>query len=122
MPAQQKIDGVSYATVLKQTGKLNRQAFFNYFPHGQSVGRAGGVWVRSGDWKLIRWFGVAAGNPARLELYNLRDDLSEKNNLAAAQTARVTELDGLIDRFLADTGATYPRPNPAYAATASGQQ
>src|SRR5436190_3835479 len=44
---QQKIDGVSYAAVLKQTGTLNRQAFFNYFPHGQSVGRAGGVWVRS---------------------------------------------------------------------------
>src|SRR5262249_11897405 len=31
---QQKIDGISYAAVLKQTGTLNRQAFFNYFPHG----------------------------------------------------------------------------------------
>jgi arylsulfatase A-like enzyme len=118
-PAQQKIDGVSYAAVLKQTGTLNRQAFFNYFPHGQSPGRAGGVWVRAGDWKLIRWFGVPAGDPNRLELYNLKDDLSEKSNLAAAQPARVAELDRLIDAFLADTGATWPRPNPAHNAAAA---
>ena len=109
-PTQQKMDGVSYAAVLQQTGKLNRQAFFNYFPHGQSVGRAGGVWVRSGDWKLIRWFGLPADDKTRLELYNLRDDLGETKNLADAESARVKELDGLIERFLADTGATYPRP------------
>jgi len=114
-PEKQQIDGVSYAAVLKQTGTLNRQAFFNYFPHGQSVGRAGGVWVRSGDWKLLRWFGVPAGDPTRLELYNLASDLGEKNNLASAQPQKAAELDKLIDGFLADTGATYPRPNPAFA-------
>ena len=81
---------------------------------GAGVGRAGGVWARSGDWKLIRWFGAPAGDDARHELYNLRDDLSETTNLAAAQPARVKELDALIDGFLADTGATFPRPNPAY--------
>jgi arylsulfatase A-like enzyme len=112
-PAQQKIDGVSYASVLKQTGALTREAFFNYFPHGQSVGRAGGVWARAGDWKLIRWFGVPSGDPSRLELYNLRRDIGESNNLAAMETSRVADLDRLIERFLADTGATYPRPNPA---------
>jgi arylsulfatase A-like enzyme len=113
-PKQQKADGVSYAAVLKETGPLNRQTFFNYFPHGRSPGRAGGVWVRSGDWKLIRWFGLKNDDPTRLELYNLRDDLSEKNNLAAAQSSRVAQLDKLIDQFLIDTGATYPRPNPAH--------
>jgi arylsulfatase A-like enzyme len=77
-PAEQKLDGVSYAAVLRQTGTLDRQAFFNYFPHGASTGRAGGVWVRAGDWKLIRWFGVPAGDENRSELYNLRDDLSER--------------------------------------------
>jgi len=118
-PAQQQWDGVSYAAVLRQTGSLGRTAFFNYFPHGGSPGRAGGVWVRSGDWKLIRWFGVPAGEKGRYELYNLRDDLSETTNLAAAQAARVRELDARIDQFLADTGATYPRPNPAYRPTAA---
>jgi len=114
LPPQQKIDGRSYAAVLKQTGQLDRPAFFNYFPHGQSPGRAGGVWVRSGDWKLIRWFGVPASDPARIELYNLRTHLSESTNLAQREADRVTQLDRLLDNFLADTGATYPRSNPAY--------
>lgn len=118
-PAQQKIDGVSYSAVLKQTGALNRQAFFNYFPHGQSPGRAGGAWVRAGDWKLIRWFGLPPNDPNRVELYNINRDLSEKSNLAAAEPARVAELERLIDGFLADTGATYPRPNPAFIASAA---
>ncbi len=42
------------------------------------------MWVRSGDWKLIRWFGVPTGDEPRYELYNLRDDLGESKNLAAS--------------------------------------
>lgn len=110
-PAEQAIDGVSYAAVLKSTGTLERAAFFNYFPHA-GVGRAGGVWVRAGDWKLIRWFG--AQGDERFELYNLRDDLGESKNLAAQMPDKVKALDSLIDGFLNDTGATYPRPNPAF--------
>ena len=118
-PAQQQIDGVSYAAVLRQTGALERTAFFNYFPHGGSPGRAGGVWVRSGDWKLIRWFGLPPDDAARFELYNLRDDLGEATNLAATETGRVKELDALITEFLESTGATYPRPNPAFRGSAA---
>jgi arylsulfatase A-like enzyme len=113
LPPRQKMDGVSYARVLKSEGGIGRKAFFNYFPHGKSPAKAGGVWVRSGDWKLIRWFGDMPDD-VRFELYNLRDDLSEAKNLAAAEPARVKELDALITGFLADTGATYPRPNPAF--------
>jgi hypothetical protein len=118
LPAQQKIDGVSYARVLKSEGGLERKAFFNYFPHGKSPGKAGGVWARSGDWKLIRWFGVLPDD-VRYELYNLREDLSETKNLAINHLDRVKEMDALIDEFLADTGAAYPRPNPAYKPTAA---
>jgi arylsulfatase A-like enzyme len=115
MPVEQKVDGVSYSSILKQTGPLNRGAFFNYFPHGQSPGRAGGVWVRSGDHKLIRWFGLDSTDPARFELYNLKSDLSETTNLASKDPTLVRDLDRLIDNFLTDTAATYPRPNPAFA-------
>lgn len=113
-PAGHQIDGVSYASVLRQQGKLDRSAFFNYFPHGESPNRAGGAWVRSGDWKLIRWFGAPVGDERRFELFNLRDDLGESKNLASTEVARVKTMDAEIDRFLADTGAIYPRPNPAF--------
>ena len=55
-PDAQILDGVSYAKVLKSEGALDRKAFFNYHPHA-GANRAGGVWARSGDWKLLRWFG-----------------------------------------------------------------
>ena len=110
---QQKIDGVSYAKVLKSAGPLPRAAYFNYFPHG-NVAKPPGVTVRAGDWKLIRWFETSPAFPSRHELYNLREDLGESKNLAAAMPAKVKELDALMDAFLKDTGATYPKPNPAY--------
>lgn len=113
MPARQKVDGVSYASVLKSSGRLGRQAYFNYFPHGGPA-KPPGVTVRSGDWKLIRWFETGPGYPDKYELYNLRADLGETRNLAAQNAEKVKELDALLDGFLADTKATYPRPNPAY--------
>jgi arylsulfatase A-like enzyme len=112
-PARQPLDGVSYAGVLRSSAKLSRDAYFTYFPHGGGK-RLPGVTVRSGDWKLIRWFETSRDHPSRHELYNLRDDIGETNNLAARLPQRVKELDAKIDRFLADTGALYPRPNPAY--------
>jgi arylsulfatase A-like enzyme len=108
-PQAQHFDGVSYAKVLRSEGELERRAYFNYHPHA-GANRAGGVWARSGDFKLLRWF----GNPATHELYNLRDDIGEANDLAAKMPEKVRELGVLIDGFLSDTGATYPRPNPAY--------
>jgi arylsulfatase A-like enzyme len=113
-PEPQIFDGVSYAKVLKGEGELKRDAYFNYHPHAGAQ-RAGGVWVRSGDFKLLRWF----GNPGTHELYNLREDLSEAHDLVATMPDKVKELEALIDGFLKDTGATYPRPNPAYKPVAA---
>ncbi len=112
-PEAQVFDGRSYAKLLKSEGGFERQAYFNYHPHAGEHG-AGGVSVRSGDWKLLRWF----GNPGSSELFNLKDDLSEANDLAEKMPDKVKELDALIDGFLKDTGALYPRPNPAYVPTA----
>jgi hypothetical protein len=77
------------------------------------------VAVHRGDWKLIRLFHQGENGAHAYELHNLRDDLSETNNLAAAQPALVKELDALIDQFLADTRAVVPGPNPAYRPAAA---
>lgn len=113
-PAAQKMDGVSYASVLRGDGRLGRTAYFNYHPHA-GAHRAGGVSVRVGELKLLRWF----GNPNTHELYNLRDDIGESNNLATTMADKVKELDALIDGFLRDTGALYPQPNPAHKPVAA---
>ena len=77
--------------------------------------------MRAGDWKLIRWFDPG-GPPAQRqqhELYNLREDLGESNNLATREPAKTAELDARIDAFLKDTGALTPKPNPKYDPTAA---
>lgn len=108
-PAQ-KIDGVSFAPVLKQSGKFTRDTYFVWFPH-----MLPGVTVRKGDWKLIRRFTERPDKYNGLyELFNLRDDPSETSNLAAKMPEKVKELNALIDQFVKDTGALYPKPNPAY--------
>jgi arylsulfatase A-like enzyme len=119
-PAQQKMDGASYARALRSQGAPEPRPYFDYHPHA-GTGRAGGVWVRSGDWKLLRWFGYPPGDAARHELYHLGDDIGETKNLAAAEPARVRELDALIDGFERNTGALFPQPNPAYKLRAQEQ-
>ena len=47
-------------------------------------------------------------------LFNLKDDLGEKNNLATQKPELVTELDTLIESFLKDTHAVVPVVNPAF--------
>lgn len=113
-PAQQTIDGVSIVPALRQSGRVPREAFFTYFPH-----LIPGISVRQGDWKLIRRFEPNPEYPNLRELFNLRDDLGETTNLAAKLPEKVGELDALIDRFLADTGAPAPKPNPDYRGQAA---
>lgn len=111
----QRFDGVSMLPALRGTD-VDRGAVFQYFPHNPGVPDwlPPAVSVHRGDWKLIRIFHGGDNGAHRYLLFNLRDDLSEKNNLAAQQPELVGELDVLIAQFLADTKAVVPVPNPAF--------
>ena len=109
LPAKHIVDGISFLPVLEQKGALSREAYFTWFPHIIPA-----VSVRKGEWKLIRRFEPHRDYPEVRELYHLKDDISETNNLAATLPDKVAELDALIDGFIADTGALAPKPNPAY--------
>jgi arylsulfatase A-like enzyme len=107
-------DGISIAPALRGAA-IEREAIFCFFPHATpATGQVPAVYVRKGDWKLIRLFHDGPNFAHRYELYNLKDDLGEANNLADRMPDRVRELDALIERFLKESGAVLPRPNPAY--------
>lgn len=111
----QKFDGISITPALE--GKsLQREAIFTYFPHSPPVPDwiPPSVSVHSGDWKLIRIFYGGEGDTHRYKLFNLAEDIGEKENLASKQPEKVAELDLLIDHFLADTNAVLPTRNPAF--------
>lgn len=104
------IDGESLLPILKEGRPLKREAYFTWFPHLIPA-----VSVRQGDWKLIRRFEPHPSYPDLHELYNLKEDLGETNNLARQMPEKAKQLDTLIDQFVKETGALYPKPNPAYA-------
>lgn len=110
----QVLDGVSLMPLLKQTGGLKREAVFCHFPHNFGDRSPAATAVRKGDWKLIRVYATNRTYPDRYMLYNLAKDIGETTNLASKMPDRVKELDALIDRFLKDTDALVPKPNPAY--------
>jgi arylsulfatase A-like enzyme len=63
------------------------------------AGNPAGLAVRRGPWKLIPSPpGPAAKAGRSVELFNLADDLEERNNLAARYPEKVAELSALLDR------------------------
>jgi hypothetical protein len=50
----------------------------------------------------------------RTELYNLRDDVSETRDLAAANPAKARELRAALDTWWQDVGAKFPTQNPDF--------
>ncbi|MBM4093499.1 MAG: N-acetylgalactosamine 6-sulfate sulfatase (GALNS), partial [Planctomycetes bacterium] len=111
----QQFDGISILPALRGD-ELTRDAVFQYFPHNPGVPDwlPPAVSVHRGDWKLIRIFHGGENGAHRHLLFNLRDDLGEKHDLAAREPEWVRELDSLISQFLSDTKAVVPVPNPAF--------
>ena len=72
------------------------------------------MWVRRGDWKLIRFFCDSPQQTDRFELYILKDDIGETKNLAAENPDKVKEYNALITRNLIDINAVIPVKNPGY--------
>lgn len=115
----QIFDGVSVADSF--TGKpFIHPPIFIYFPHSPGVPDVlpPAVTVTDGDWKLMRLFYQGENGAHDFRLFNLKNDIGETNDLAAAQPARVKQMDALIEKFLSRTQAVTPKPNSAYDPTA----
>ena len=91
-------------------GDLDERAIFWHYPHYGNQGGTPGSSVRQGDWKLIEFF-----EDDRLELYNLRDDLSEDHNLAAEHPDITVRLHGLLTAWRESVEAAIPQRNPDWA-------
>jgi arylsulfatase A-like enzyme len=106
------LDGENLVPLLRGTGTLRRDALFWHYPHYQHY-QLGGTTpysaVRLGDFRLIEFH-----DDARVELYNLRDDLGEQRNLAAQMPARADELRARLHAWRKEVGAQMPAKNPAH--------
>jgi arylsulfatase A-like enzyme len=120
-----KLDGFDQSgTLLGQPSPRDR--VFCHFPHGTPAqaenipGFLPGTYVRKDDWKLIRFHADNDDGSDRFELYNLREDIGEAKNVAAAKPDVVLKLNALIGGFLQDTEAVTPKRNPNYKPSSAG--
>ena len=88
MPKDKALDGKSILPALKgRTDKLHDELYWS------SAGEKGKWAIRSGNWKLV-------AEKKRIELYNLKKDLSETTDLAAKYPKVVSELTAKYNAWL----------------------
>lgn len=106
------VEGGSLAAVLRGSGKGTvarpRDDLVVHFPH-YDLGSGPASAIFLGDFKLVRRY----EDGARL-LFDVSKDPGERNDLAAAQPARVAEMEKRLDAYLKAIHAALPTPNPEY--------
>ena len=85
IPQRRPIDGVNLFPFLSgdNDGMPHRELFWRLSQRTA---------IRVGDWKLLKNPQRRSGKEATWELYNLAEDISESNDLAAKEPGRVSEL------------------------------
>lgn len=100
------VDGESFTFLLsgKQQNK-DRPLFWHYpnewGPEGPGIGSYSAV--RQGDWKLIYFH-----TNRRFELYNLKNDIQEKDNLFHSNSEKAQDLAATLTTHLKQVNAQMP--------------
>lgn len=98
-------DGVSLLPMLTGTSELNRKSIYFHYPNYafHKKNRLASA-IRSGDFKLLRFY-----DDDSVELYNLKDDISESVNLAEQMPGKASELLADLTSWLKETDASQPQ-------------
>lgn len=104
---KQHIDGVSLLPLLLNRGVLRRKAIYWHYPHYHGSGNRPSGAVRVGDYKLIEWY-----EDGSVELYNLKEDISEEHDLSKEMPDAAAELQGMLARWRKEMKAKMPASGP----------
>jgi len=83
--------------------KIKDVPLYWHFPHYREPDIVPYSIIRDGEWKLIKRY-----EGETFELYNLKNDLSEKTNLASKNPEMVKSLNSKLENWLKDTNARLP--------------
>ncbi|MGX1928358.1 sulfatase [Flagellimonas sp. 2504JD4-2] len=123
-PQDYTVDGEDLTPLFFQKGSLDREAVYWHFPaylegykgikqkkaltRGWRAVPSGAI--RKGDWKLIEDF-----EDGRLQLFNIKEDISESNDVSASFPDKKEELWEDLKQWRASFGAPVPiKKNPLY--------
>ncbi len=99
------IDGIDLAPLLRDPDDVpDRAALYFHYPHYYATTSPVSA-VRMGNWKLLRYY-----EDARLELYDLADDIGERSNRASDEPEMASALLGRLESWLDQVNAQHPSP------------
>lgn len=105
----QHLDGLSLVPLLRGGDALEREALFWHFPHYHGSGNRPSGAVRLGDLKLVEWF-----EDGRTELYDLKTDPGETNDIAKRDSSETARLRDMLARWRVSVDASMPMVNPGW--------
>jgi arylsulfatase A-like enzyme len=101
------LDGVSLTSILKGGAAPQRDAIYWHYPHYSNQGGFPGGAIRMGDWKLIERY-----EDGRRHLYNLKDDIGERTDLAAKESERAAQMRAKLHAFYKRVDAKFLQAKP----------
>ena len=110
LPLQEDLDGGSFKNILTKDGKgkitrISEGLIFHVpYENGIAIKRAHSAIIVD-NFKLIKFY-----NNNELMLFDIKNDIKEKNNLATSLPEKVTQLEVLLDNYLSKVKA--PRWQP----------
>lgn len=102
-------DGISLLPVLEETGSLSREDLFWHFPHYHGSGWKPGSALRHEDWKLVVHY-----EDNKFELFNLKTDPGEKEDLSIKKPEILIEMKTRFKLSMDKTNAQLPMRNLNY--------
>jgi arylsulfatase A-like enzyme len=101
-------DGVSLLPLLRGDSIPLRPLIWHYPHYGNQGGDPVSI-IRLGEWKLIHYYETGAE-----ELYNLNDDIGEKNDLSEKKPELAADLHKQLFEYLESVNAKFPSNEPGY--------
>lgn len=104
------IDGRSFLKTLYQPeANFDRGPVFWHYPHFSNQGGRPAGAMRMGDYKLVENY-----ETGKVELYDLKNDIAERNDLSASLPDKTKEMARMLKMWRESVGANMPVPNPDY--------
>jgi hypothetical protein len=100
---------VTFAALLTGHGRPPARTFFWHFPHYTNQGSRPSGAVRDGHWMLVEYY-----DEEKAELYDLRTDIGETQDLAGSQPGRVSRMRAALAEWRRTVNAQSNTPNPHF--------
>jgi arylsulfatase A-like enzyme len=102
----QQLDGISFVPVLTGNNTIGERPLFWHYPNewgpsGPGIGASSST--RVGDWKFIYYY-----NDGSMELFNIKEDIGERNNLILEKPEKARELAKILSDYLRKVEAQIP--------------